>query len=409
MKKKYFNIFVQFWTVDCDLDTLNLLRFPASMDFITDMKLKLKRTVDEEKKYTKPKDINKTISFLSGQKLNEVALTFNFEPFEIEEEGVTLLSIHNELSFFANHALWALRSSDPLNMGDIIQYYPTSMESLLTCYTKSKNMEELYAFAFDMVAVNIPEQFYDKVIFGAIDIIEFPYKDIRDIEAYRYDKVISRLAPYNKEDLNLDKNFDDVHPIMIGPYDKVINLSNSFDEQVTVRKLHNPKRDMGMLRFDNFERRKKEIAKNAASFIIEGDKTKEYIYKLHKGEFFLTFEGGPRYNQVVRTTKRWQTMWNENMISEKQKEESEIVEDILPKYCAMLNINPDDMLAGLGYKGDRAYFEQEVDEYFSELPDSIPLEERILEAHICNIYHKSTDMYAALTMFIRNKYFKKKV
>lgn len=435
MKKQRFSLYVQFLSMAQNSDIFFLLNFPEKVFNNTSLKAKASMWSMGKSKYKTASNINEIIEWAKFKKMNDIKISYEFEPINCKEDIITITDVQSLLTISPTNKNWVSTdeyrckehkneqirlsyesSSKSLHINSI-KIKPTILESVIKI-TSNKDIKDIYKWVFDLFQHSLKQVLRVKGMSGYISLRnieeEIKLDNLTDVQYLNYIKdnplkkneysmfnILDRLAPYPKTYSLLGTYFGDLYPMLIGNYNLCKGLKEVLGEGARFAEVKsNSSEQYGIVWIPSNVLRNKKTREKASLYLVKQNestaaKKDNKDKKPSLGEFEL------KDKSIHMTRKRSKKLLKEGIIEEINPFHYYLW--IEEKYCQIIGVDPDEMVVHYLQEEFVKLMRNEIDSEYNELSEQSDLKQRIWQAHI-KIWEKYF-RYLELFNFIKEKYF----
>jgi len=378
-------LYIQLLTLYQTPEVLNLLHFPTYPLLPSTFKIKSTRWSLGRNFASSTQNINKIIEAASHSKANEIKISYSFEPYFIPETPIQIYELYKILTLSPCNPVWSTTNTYKAqtrtdeNLRNTFEakelyvkgknlVYPTFLETIVK-FDSASSEEKNYESFFKILSQSIPNDLLKLKVFGCADISKQEYVSFFDI--------LSNVACYSINYSILENKLDRLHPILINSSGLCCQIAKIFPRltQLTLMDSSDGQNKLEILNFSPASINKTRTQKLIQPYLVSKESTDHFSLRLEPDEFII---GEAKI--AVSTKKRWETK-NKNGLIPYLPKDLQIFTVILPKYCQMIDLNPEEMIVNIMDVNIMAKVEKEIDNNFNELSTTINLRQRIYLAH----------------------------
>ena len=376
-----------------DENLLNLLRFPGKPLSIDRPEIEVLYWSRGEPVYQQLKALEDPLDLLAEGQANEIFVVYRAASIQALIDDISLVEINSRLNISSTSSVWASTKDCEVSDGErghILMIYeaqevfpeseinrrPTLLQVIVE-FQSSQNKDELYQKLLDLLLRSFPDILKDYQLTGCAQLLKKEQKELVRISSDIY-SILNQLAPWPKTYPLLDEQFDDLHPILIGPLSRCTSLSNALGNAVTLKTfpLASSEQSLAAIWIPESVLQNPDSATIAAPWLVSKPKNESTALRKPDpklGEFRVGKAG-----IVLLTAKRWREVLAHLKHRFRGKRPCHIIQ---PQYCLMIGINPDEMLVWTLDDELATHLEQEVENCWAELPVEMLLEQKVWLAH----------------------------
>lgn len=409
-RSKMWILHVQICSTEQDASVLDLLHFPSSPLLPSDAEMSAASWASGKVTRNNSRSTQELVRVLSSRHMNEVKVDYSFAPHQVPHGPITLERVNCILEISPTNTLWqsakGFEAPDPSTESirrtfenrEIgmkwhgISAYPTLLETqvLLRC---DLMRDELIEAMFPLLARSVPTVLATRPLIGCADV-----KEDRGLVGV-LPNMLEALAPWPRAFELLGDRIDDLHQVIIAKGSLCRNIVQELGSAARFQEV-SPEERQNSVGFILFPR---EVLKDPTtpvllqSWLVPKDETTARTRELNSavGEFRFG-------SNVFYTAKRNAELVRDGLIAE-PKSGWAFYYLIHSKYCKMMGIEEDEMLVDLWQESLIKSEQQKIDDYFAQMPEDIPLDQRVWVAHR-DIWKKRA-LSSQVVSFLRERFF----
>jgi hypothetical protein len=403
-----YHIQFELFCTDQDSRIFEILKFPSEPLISSVEKWNCRYWVRGRTHSLSSNKITKIIDKLSSVTLNELSLYSKDIMIHLSESQLykTKFNSHLDISPTSNvwDSVWDYEIDDLKHIQEEQRRMSYESNECSLRYNDIQKRPSLYTFSLILnETINLHDLIHPiaKTIYHANMNCNFlGGAKIISSESFGYDDALSTLAPWAKTYEMIGNYLDCLRPIIIASDTLCRNIKNTFslheNNLITISKQDST--PIGILYIPESILEDETSIKKVNKYLVAKDETtKNYSFKESIGEFILPHGG------VIYTFRRLKDLMQKKILP--RVHHNQIVSLVLPsKYCDLLEIDQDDMLARIFQKRWIEMFTHSLDICFERLSEVSNMKERILLAYEKAL--KENSMYVAYLGLLKNLYFK---
>jgi len=366
------------------IDLLSFPSFPLLPNEI-DIDFEFKMWTRGKNQCRKEKDRSQIIQFLTQESFNSIELNYQFLPYRVKNTTITIHKITQYLNISPTNELWSdvtsykfknnydesirqTHESKEISLRhNQINNYPTILETKIEFSSNYRVLSALYSKLNKLLSLSFASNFLDLLDISIIGCSELYDNNF----VGPTNNILDQLAPWPKACSHLGEFFDAIHPIMIGKLNLCININSALDRKGNL----------------------KVISSNLASLyipdtIIQSEKIKKVQpFLVKKNELNSPTDLDPKKGEFkilpseinIYTARRMKELCENNLFPNLQYLKP--VHVILPHYCQMIGINPDDMVVCFLDNYTKDKLTKKIDMFLMQYKKNVSLHQKVFEVH----------------------------
>jgi hypothetical protein len=277
---------IEFASMNRGTELLDLLYFPENIISSENFTIKVSKLAEGRKRAVKITQMRNYISKLSKSTFNELEMNYFFEPFRLAKSQITISRIECQLKLFPPSKLWSDPETWPqpfthavkrealssgrrsyfMKEGEFIKH--PAFYSIYMQAEGAENSSDVVEDIYHLLAGGLSPQAAQQISVGYCHI-----ESEERAQAILLTSMFVRLAPWWGSKMQLDRRFDDVHPILVGPIDVCRSLQ---DEEPDIKLHQLDQSNVGILQIPDQDINPHFVEKHPEYFVERNEATRKY-------------------------------------------------------------------------------------------------------------------------------------